>query len=181
MQFATIIISPGDVVWLGEAYAFGVVWSFCLKSLGVLVLGFQRDDEEYKFPFNLRIGKIELPIGLGLTTMVLFLTAIANLFTKQVATKAGITLTIILFALFLISEQINLRKRHSDKKPLEEFNLEHQPEVASNSLHARPGCVLVAVRDYRRMSHLQKVLDKTNLRGNDILVSTSSSSSTVPR
>ena len=39
-------------------------------------------------------------------------------------------------------------------------------------MHARPGCVLVAVRDYNRMSHLQSVLQKTNLRRHDIVVMT---------
>ena len=34
-------LSRGDVYLLGEAYAFGVVWSFFLKSLGVLVLRYQ--------------------------------------------------------------------------------------------------------------------------------------------
>src|SRR3954447_22813508 len=83
LQIATIAMSGGDVNLLGEAYAFGVVWSFFLKSTGVLVLRFKRHDQEYKTPLNLRIGKIELPIGLAVTTMVLGLVAIANLFTKQ--------------------------------------------------------------------------------------------------
>src|SRR5574340_720739 len=52
LQVATIIASRGDVYLLGEAYAFGVVWSFFLKSLGVLVLRYQRRDQEYKFRFN---------------------------------------------------------------------------------------------------------------------------------
>ncbi len=34
LQIATIVLSRGDVYLLGEAYAFGVVWSFFLKSLG---------------------------------------------------------------------------------------------------------------------------------------------------
>ena len=33
----------GNVITLGEAYAFGVVWSFFLKSLGVLVLHINRE------------------------------------------------------------------------------------------------------------------------------------------
>ena len=57
LQVATIIASRGDVYLLGEAYAFGVVWSFFLKSLGVLVLRYQRHDQEYKFPFNIRIAR----------------------------------------------------------------------------------------------------------------------------
>src|ERR1700758_557905 len=54
LQIATIALSRGDVYVLGEAYAFGVVWSFFLKSLGVLVLRFRRNDQEYKHPGNLR-------------------------------------------------------------------------------------------------------------------------------
>src|SRR5205823_12646903 len=59
LQIATIVMSRGDVILLGDAYAFGVVWSFFLKSLGVLVLRFKRHDQEYRFPINLRIGSQE--------------------------------------------------------------------------------------------------------------------------
>src|SRR5207249_3933357 len=41
LQFLTIIGSRGDVYVLGEAYAFGVVWSFAFKALAVLVLRFK--------------------------------------------------------------------------------------------------------------------------------------------
>jgi amino acid transporter len=172
MQIATIIGSRGDMTVLAEAYAFGVVWSFFMKSLGVLVLRFHRSDQEYKFPFNLHIRGIELPIGLGLTTLVLGLVAIANLFSKQVATKYGVAFTIVFFLIFEISEKINHRNKDSEKKGLEQFNLEHQAQIDASSLHARPGCVLVAVRDYHRMEHLKRVLDKTNLRRHDIVVMT---------
>jgi amino acid transporter len=172
MQIATIIGSRGDMTVLAEAYAFGVVWSFFMKSLGVLVLRFHRSDQEYKFPFNLHFRGIELPIGLGLTTLVLGLVAIANLFSKQVATKYGVAFTIAFFIIFEISEKINQRNHEAEKKGLEQFNLEHQAQIDSSSLHARPGCVLVAVRDYHRMEHLKRVLDKTNLRRHDIVVMT---------
>src|SRR5258706_193676 len=52
LQIATIIGSRGDMTILAEAYAFGVVWSFFMKALGVMVLRFQRSDQEYKFPLN---------------------------------------------------------------------------------------------------------------------------------
>ena len=93
---------------LGEAYAFGVVWSFFLKGLGVLVLRFQRHDQEYKMPLNIRIGKYEIPIGLGVTVLMLFFVAIANLFTKQIATDYGVSFTVLLFVIF-----IDLRARQS--------------------------------------------------------------------
>src|SRR5579863_7128867 len=36
LQLATIILSRGDVIVLGEAYAFGVMWSFAMKGLAVV-------------------------------------------------------------------------------------------------------------------------------------------------
>ena len=175
LQLATIIASKGDVYLLGEAYAFGVVWSFFLKSLGVFVLRYQRHDQEYKFPLNFRLAGVEVPFGLGLTTLVLGFVAVANLFTKEYATKYGVGFTLVVFAVFTISERINARKRaiqHLERKPLEEFNLDHQPQINTTNLHARPGSVLVAVRDYHNMDHLKKVLEKTNLRRHDIVVMT---------
>ena len=175
LQTITIIGSRGNVYELGEAYAFGVVWSFFLKSLGVLALRYQRHDQEYKFPGNIRIAGREIPIGLGLTTLLLGSVAIVNLFTKQTATKYGIAFTIALYILFTISDRVNSRKRaaqHLEKKPLEEFNLDHQPQINPVSLHARAGCVLVAVRDYHNMEHLKRVLQKTNVRKHDIVVMT---------
>ena len=171
LQIATIVGSRGDMTVLAEAYAFGVVWSFFMKALGVTALRFQRSDQEYKFPFNIPLGNLrEIPIGLGFTTLVLGVVAIANLFTKQVATKYGVAFTIVLFLLFQISERVGRKRVAEEKKGLEQFNLDPQARVDEHSLHARPGCVLVAVRDYHRMEHLKRVLEKTNLRRHDIVV-----------
>jgi amino acid transporter len=171
-QIVTIAGSRGDVLLLGEAYAFGVVWSFFMKGLGVLALRFQRHDQEYKTPLNLRIGKTEIPIGLGFTVAALFFVAIANLFTKKIATIYGLTFTLILFVLFLISEYLNSRRNEADvKKGLENFNLDDQAQISATNLHARPGSVLVAVRG-NNLEHLLRTLQKTNLRRHDIVVMT---------
>jgi hypothetical protein len=172
LQLATILYSRGDMTILAEAYAFGVVWSFFMKALGVTVLRFQRTDQEYKVPLNFRIGGREIPVGLGLTTLILGAVAIANLFTKQIATEYGVAFTLGLFVIFTISEKVNLRRKQTEPKGMEQFNLDHQAHIDGGSLHARPGCVLVAVRDYHRMEHLKRVLEKTNLRRYDIVVMT---------
>ncbi len=173
LQLTTIALSGGNLYLLGEAYAFGVVWSFAFKALGVLVLRFQRTDQEYKVPFNIRVGNVELPIGLTATTLILLVTAIVNLFSKQYATIYGIAFTIAFFLLFTISENINAR-RHISKHDshLEEFNLAQQPRVEATSLHARAGCVLVAVRHTHNLQHLRRTLQKTDLRRHDIVVMT---------
>ena len=172
MQVITILLSKGNVFVLGEAYAFGVVWSFFLQAIGVVVLRYKRHDQEYKVGFNIRIGGVEIPIGLGVTTAVLGLVAVANLFSKQIATIYGIIFTLVLFVVFTVSEKINRRKQSGKLQGLEEFNLEMQPEVASTSLKARPGCILIAARDPNNLAHLRGVVHKTNMRRHDIVVMT---------
>lgn len=174
LQIATIVLSKGNVYTLGEAYAFGVVWSFTLKAIGVLALRFQRHDQEYKFPVNLRFGKVEIPVGLGATTLVLLVTAIVNLFTKQYATIYGVGFTVAFFIVFTVSEAINRRKhkRVGDQHALEEFNLAQETTADPHLLNARPGCVLVAVRHVGNLQHLRRTLQKADLRRNDIVVMT---------
>src|SRR5262249_6701124 len=46
LQILTILVSRGDVIVLGEAYAFGVVWSFAFNALAVTVLRYKRPDIE---------------------------------------------------------------------------------------------------------------------------------------
>src|SRR5881275_210226 len=101
LQLATILLSRGNIFVLGEAYAFGVMWSFAMKGLAVLVLRYKQPGErEFRVPLNFRIGSVEIPVGLGLITAVLFALCITNLFTKEVATISGVAFTIVFFAVF---------------------------------------------------------------------------------
>ena len=98
LQLLTIILSRGNIFVLGEAYAFGVMWSFSMKGLAVLVLRYKQPGKrEFRVPLNFKLGNLEIPLGLGLITLTLFALSIINLFTKQVATLAGVGFTAGLF------------------------------------------------------------------------------------
>jgi amino acid transporter len=168
LQLITIIASRGQIYLLGEAYAFGIVWSFFLKTLSVLVLRYQRKDQEYKMPLNIRVGRLEIPLGLILTSLVLFAVAMANLISKRIATLSGVTFMLVLFLIFTISEHM-MRAKKLDHN-LEQFNLDFRSDVTADTMHVRPGSVLVAVRDFTRMQHLQSILNKTSVRKHDIVV-----------
>jgi nucleotide-binding universal stress UspA family protein len=174
LQILTIIISRGNLYLLGEAYAFGVVWSFAMKSLAVLVLRYKnREDREWRVPFNIKFGTFELPLGLVLITGMLFALAIVNLLTKKTATISGIMFTVTFFILFEISEKIHKRHRTAaNASDLEKFNLEEAPASEVGLPQARPGGVLVAVRNPNRLDAVQRALDKTNTREMDIVVMT---------
>ncbi len=54
LQMFTIIVTRGNVITLGEAYAFGVIWSFTFNSLAMLVLRWKYHGERgWKVPPNI--------------------------------------------------------------------------------------------------------------------------------
>ncbi|MCX6626095.1 MAG: amino acid permease, partial [Candidatus Solibacter sp.] len=171
LQLLTILLTRGDVIMLGEAYAFGVVWSFSMKALSVLVLRYKSpENRQWKTPLNIMIGKSELPVGLILITVSLFSLAVINVLTKKVATISGLAFTIAFFIVFECSEIYN-RRRHKHEGPeSEKFRLDTHSEVSKEAVHVRPGNVLVAVRNPNRMQHLERILLKTDTRKIDIVV-----------
>ena len=63
LQLVTIVASWGDVNTLGEAYAFGVIWSFVFKTLAMCVLRFKdKSPRAYEVPFNIRIKRPDAPL-----------------------------------------------------------------------------------------------------------------------
>ena len=111
LQLLTIVASRGNVITLGEAYAFGVIWSFTFNALAMLVLRWKyKGVRGWKVPPNIRIGRTEIPVGLIFVFMALLSTALVNLFTKSVATISGIAFTAAFFIIFSISEQQNQRR-----------------------------------------------------------------------
>ncbi len=163
LQIVTILISRGNVILLGEAYAFGVVWSFAFNALAVLVLRYKRPDLErgWKVPLNVRVGGREYPVGVTLIAISLFTAAIVNLFTKETATISGLLFTGGFFAIFMVSEQITARQKATGSGKLDQFQLTAEPEVGIEALHSRPGAVLVPVRDYNTLTQLDWVVGHT--------------------
>ena len=175
LQLFTIVVSGGNVYVLGEAYAFGVVWSFAFKSLAMFVLRYKEAHvpREWKVPLNITVGGRELPIGLGLITLVLFGAAVVNLFTKQTATISGVAFTLLFYAVFVTSERATARrKKAAHGQHTDQFQLMREAEVGLDELHARPGCVLVPVRDYNTLVHLDFVVRETDTDARDIVVLT---------
>ena len=171
LQIVTIVVSRGDVYMLGEAYAFGVVWSFAMKALSVLVLRYkQPGSREWKVPLNFRVRGTEIPVGLALITVALFALAIVNVLTKKVATISGVSFTILFFIVFELSDIANRKRRVGHAQEMEKFRLDPQADLSADSVAARPGNVLVAVRNPNHLQHLGRILEKTDTRKMDIVV-----------
>ncbi len=174
LELFTIVVSRGNVITLGEAYAFGVIWSFTFNSLAMLVLRWKYHGERgWKVPPNLRIGKTEIPIGLMSVFAVLATTAIVNLFTKSVATVSGLVFAAVFFTIFSISEKENHRRRTASELQMKEhFQLEHEDNVSREVLQINPGCVMVTMRDATNPFALKWALAHTNTDDQDIVVLT---------
>jgi amino acid transporter len=174
LQLFTIIVSRGNVITLGEAYAFGVIWSFTFNSLAMLVLRWKYQGERgWKVPVNLRVGRTELPIGLFCVFLTLLMTAAANLLTKSVATESGIAFSAVFFTIFAVSERRNAHRHELAQRQMREhFQLEQQDNVGRETLQVRPGGVLVTMRDPVNPYALKWALARTNTDQQDIVVLT---------
>ena len=171
LQIATIIISRGDVTLLGEAYAFGVAWSFAMKALGVTILRFTRPDaDRWRVPLNLRIGGRELPLGLMLITTLLFLLAGINLLTKESATIGGVAFTIVFFVLLTISERRNAGRADPERRAPEHFRLEARDSLSPDALGVRAGGIVVGVHDPDHLEHLDVLLARDDKEHRDIIL-----------
>ena len=172
LQMFTIIATRGNVIMLGEAYAFGVIWSFTFNSLAMLVLRWKYHGERgWKVPPNIQIGKTEIPVGLFSVFLVLLSTAMVNLFTKSVATVSGIIFAAAFFIIFTVSERENLRKHALTARQMKDhFQLEHQDTISRESAAIRPGGVMVTMRDPANPFALKWMLARTNTEERDVVV-----------
>src|SRR6266581_5190725 len=174
MQLLTIVLTRGNVFTLAGLYAFGVVWSFAMMALAVLVLRYTEPSKrEWKVPGNIPLGNgRELPLGVILIATVLFITAVVNFFTKYQATIGGVSFSLVFFALFTYSERRVAKQRAGKPESLDQFRVYGNEEPAGETLGVRPGNILVAVRDPKNLYYLREVLRRTDTRQQDVVVMT---------
>jgi hypothetical protein len=171
LQVLTIVLSRGNVYMLAALYAFGVIWSFAMKSIAVLVLRFtEPGNRDWKVPGNLHFGKTEVPVGLALISAVLLITAFVNLFTKYQATIAGVIFSAVFFTIFTLSEHHVAKERHGKPEQLDQFRVYGNQDLGSGAMGVREGNILVAVRDPRNLYYLRQVLAQTNTAKQDVVV-----------
>ena len=174
LQIITILASRGNVYVLGEAYAFGVIWSFTFNSLAMLVLRLKyKGVRGWKVPPNITFAGHEIPIGLLSVFLVLLATALVNLATKSVATVAGVSFSVVFFVIFTVSEHANRKKYSLAKDQMKDhFQLLPSETIQRDSLGIRRGNMLVPVRDYNTLAHLRWILERTDTLEQDVVVMT---------
>ena len=169
LQILTIIISRGNVTFLADLYAFGVIWSFAMNGLAVLVLRYTKPGHrDFQVPLNFYLRGVQVPVGLILITLTLFLIAVVNLFTKPVATMAGGVFSVLLYIVFTVSER--RARRAGAHVEMDQFNLEMEGELTPEAVGAKPGNILVPVSNHYNLYHLANVLDRIKPGRRDVIV-----------
>ncbi len=177
LQIVTIILSGGNVLTLGEAYAFGVVWSFVFMSMSMLVLRFKRPGHrDYEVPFNIRTGRYDIPLGMTLIFLVLAISAMANLLTKEVATISGVVFTAGFYLAFWLGERAHRRRLGEEHlEHLEQFNQSEADQLSVSSMDlVLPYRKLVAIRSPHNLGMLDKCLAETDPETTEVVVMTCS-------
>src|SRR5207302_1223695 len=170
LQILTILLSRGDVTFLANLYAFGVIWSFAMNGLAVFVLRYTKPGKrEFQVPLNFTVFGTQFPVGLGLITLILFFIAFVNLFTKPIATVAGGAFSILLFIVFTISERSS-RKAGVAHVEMDQFNLDLEGELTPETVGAKAGNVLVPISNHFNLYHLANVLDRIKPGRRDVIV-----------
>src|SRR5947208_4660805 len=174
LQLLTIVLTRGNVFTLAGLYAFGVIWSFAMMALAILILRYTEPEKrEWKVPGNIPLGNgRELPVGIILIASVLFLTALVNFFTKYQATIGGISFSLLFFAIFTYSERRANRLRAGKPEGLDQFRVYGNEEPATETLGVRAGNIVVAVRDPKNLYYLRDVLRRTDTNQQDVVVMT---------
>ncbi|MDA8243261.1 MAG: amino acid permease [Elusimicrobia bacterium] len=174
-QICVIVLSRGDIYLIGEAYAFGVMWSLVFKTLSLIVLRFNPEmPREWLFPLNIRLGRISLPVGMSAAFVVLLAATLMNLLTKRVATMAGLASTVVFYAIFQISENMNRKKARlyaESEDSDEKMNLRREADITKvvpELTKARR--ILVPVRNPNNLIHLKSVLETADDDTTDIIV-----------
>jgi amino acid transporter len=175
LQVFTIIASGGDMILLGEAYAFGVLWSFFFNALSMLVLRFKRPGERgFRVPLNITIGGVEIPVGMGIVFLVLAGSAVSNLFTKELATVAGVVFTGAFMLVFAVTEKTTGKARGgAQHEHLEQFTEESTATLSAEALELdKPHRMLIAIRSPQNLYMLQKSLEEIDPETTDVIVMT---------
>ncbi len=171
LQLGAIFLSRGDLYTLGDAFAFGVVWTFVFNTMSTYKLRKKRrEPREYRVPLNIGKGWHELPVGILMVLLILLGVATVNLFTKTAGTVSGSIFTVALAMLFSASERSIQRKEGIVS--LDQFQLIQKAAIDLETVGVRAGPVLVAVRDIKILKHLDLALNETDTDATDIVVMT---------
>jgi magnesium transporter len=169
---ATLLVmlaGAGRVLWLGRAYAFALACGVLLKAATLLRL--RRTSpapRRFKVAFNLRLFGRDLPLGLGLALLLAAVCLGALLVTLDLPSLFAAALLLLLTAGF--ATRTRRVRAEAEAPDLDAFELLTSSELSLDQVEARPGNLLVAVRNPYALAHLDAAFRAA--AGRDLVVMT---------
>jgi magnesium transporter len=168
VMMLTMLVSGGRVAWLAHAYAIAVVVMLVLTVASLVRLRrTHKGRMPFRTPLNFRVLGREVFVGLVGTGAAAAAAAVAMLVTGDVASIASGALITALGMAVIVA-----RRKTEDAAKAEEdaFDLLQAVDVPLDEITARPGNVLVPVRNPHALSHVVAALQTAGDR--DVVVMT---------
>ena len=175
MQVGVILFSGGKLYLIGQAYAFGVLWSFVLEMTSLVILRFKNREQKRGFmmPFNIKFDHYYIPIGGAFVVLAVVALALVNLLTKKVATIAGFSFAALFFLIFHISQRLNAKKANDifeegHREKLNQTEVENLSKAMEDIISEKR--ILVPVKTPENLYHLEEVLKKVSDDDTEIII-----------
>jgi magnesium transporter len=153
----TILVSGGRLAWLAHAYATAIAVMLVLKAATLARLrAAHRDTRPFTAPLNLRVARRELPFGLAATGA---LAALGILSLMALGDASSIACAVAIAALAIRFHRLERRVETSTAvETANRFDLLTSADLSLDQIEARPGNVLVPVRNPHALSHVVAAL-----------------------
>jgi magnesium transporter len=161
-----MVASGGYVPWVAHAYAFAVGVLVVIKIATLFRLRMRRPDARaFRTPLNIRVAGHDVPAGPIALGVVIALVLVAMVVWRDGGSIAAISL---ISGLWVLIAQKPADAEEAER--LESADLLASRDVAVGEVDARPGNILISVRNPHALSHVSAALDAA--RGRDVVVMT---------
>ncbi len=164
-----MLVSSGQLVWLGRAYAIVIAGTVVLKIAAVIRLRRTRPGATpFRVPFNPHVAGREIPLGLLGPGLLFAAAALVAVLVGDPPSLAALALVGGLVVLFGLAGS-NLTSAASTEG-LDVFELLPTSELSLDQMDVRPGNVLVPIRNPHSLAHVAGALQQSGDR--DVVVMT---------
>jgi magnesium transporter len=165
----TVVLASGArVPWVARAYAVAIAIALVLLIAALIVFRRTRGSVlPYKAPFNLRLMGAERPVGLFVTGLLVAGSTALLIATGDVPSIAATLLIAVVGALFTVAGRGASAELATTGSA---FDLLISAELSPDQIEARPGNVLVSVRNPSFLTHVAAAFQTAGDR--DIVIMT---------
>jgi len=164
-----IIAGGGRVTWLARAWAMAIAVMLVLMIAALIRLRRTRQGPRpFKVPLNPRLGGREIPIGLIGPGLLVAGSALVMILLGDIASIAS-TASVVAVALWRTAMKDRPAVAAAEPEP-ESFDLLLAADLSLDQMEARPGNVLVPVRNPHALAHVMAALQVPDDR--DVVVMT---------